>query len=58
MTKRKRLLLSFLVSVVMAILLLVAVRMTHSKGLLMAQMPGFFAFAMIWGIHSSFTAVA
>jgi hypothetical protein len=32
--------------------------MTHSKVLLVAQMPGLGAFAMIWGIHSSITPVA
>jgi hypothetical protein len=57
-TKRKRLLLSLLVSIVIAVLLVIAGQMSHSKGLLVAQMPGLGAFAMIWGIHSSFTPVA
>jgi hypothetical protein len=35
-----------------AVILLVVERATNSKLLFLLQLPGFFAFASIWGIHS------
>jgi hypothetical protein len=49
---RRRLLISFLASIVAAVVLLIVERATNSKLLFLLQLPGFFAFASIWGIHS------
>jgi len=51
-TIRSRVLLSLIAGIVAAILLLVVERATNSKALFLLQLPGFFACACIWGIHS------
>jgi hypothetical protein len=49
---RRRLLISLLGSIVAAVILLVLERATNSKVLMLLQLPGFFAYVNIWGIHS------
>ncbi len=52
MKLQKRVLLSLVASLAVAVLLLFVGQLTQSKVLFMMQLPGFYAFASIWGIHS------
>ena len=58
MKTEQRLFLSLLASFVVAALLLVALQITDSTVLFLPQVPGFFACAMLWGVHSGFTAAS
>jgi hypothetical protein len=51
-TNGKRLFLSLIVSIATAVLLLELEKATNSKALFYPQLPGYFAFVSIWGVHS------